>query len=126
MIMTFAAPGIELIGLGRDIAEQVPRMGLEPGLGRTEFERAVAETPGLVTPAELQTSARQRAIEPGERRKDSARRQTLQERLGFHDPVQCLVRLADLRHWPGGGGHSPGKVEREFPGPGHRDPALDP
>jgi len=48
--------------------------------GRTEFERAVAEMPRLVAPAEQQTGARQRVIEPGERREDSARRQTLEER----------------------------------------------
>ena len=50
-IMSLAALGIELIGVGCDIAEQVQRMGLEPGLGRREFERAVAETPRLVETA---------------------------------------------------------------------------
>ena len=65
--------------------------------GRTEFERAVAEMPRLVAPAEPQTGARQRVIEPGERREDSARRQTLEERLAFPEPVQRLARLAELR-----------------------------
>jgi len=51
----------------------------------------------LVAPAEQQTGARQRVIEPGERREDSARRQTLEERLAFPEPVQRLARLAELR-----------------------------
>src|SRR5215213_483964 len=37
-IKSLAALGIELIGVGCDIAEQMPRMGLEWGLGRAEFE----------------------------------------------------------------------------------------
>ena len=56
----------------------------------------------------------------------SVRGQTLEQRLAFPQPVQCLARFAALRQRPGGGGDPPGKVEEEGPRPGHRDPALNP
>src|SRR5439155_21350621 len=42
------------------------------------------------------------------------------------DPVTRAASLAYRRQRPGGGGDRPGKVEDEVPGPGHRDPALNP
>jgi hypothetical protein len=94
-VMSLAALGIELIGVGCDVAKQVQRMGGEPGLGRAEFECAVGETSRLVAPAQQQRGARQRAIEPGQRREDSACRQPLEQRLAFAEPVQRLTRLAE-------------------------------
>ena len=125
-ILSLAALGIELVGVGCDIAEQVPRMGLEPRLGRTEIERAFAETLRLVALADQQTGARERVIKPGKIREQSVRRETLEEGLAFPQPVQCLTRLAALRQRPGGRGDSPGEVEEKGPGPGHGDPALNP
>lgn len=125
-VVNFAAGGIELIGVGGDIAQQMLRMGREPGLGRTEFERSFAETPRLVAPAEQQAGTSQRVIEPGEGREDSIRRQTIQQRLAFREPVQCLAHLAELRQRPCGGGNPPGKMNGEVAGPGQRDPALRP
>ena len=54
--MRLAALGIELIRVGCDVAEQVQRMGGEAGLRRTEFQRAVGETPRVITLADLQAS----------------------------------------------------------------------
>jgi hypothetical protein len=55
--------------VGCDVAEQVQRMGGEPGLGRAEFECAVGETSRLVVPADLQADegARQSSIRPSSR-----------------------------------------------------------
>jgi hypothetical protein len=38
-----AALGIEPVGMGRDVAEQVQRMGRVPGLTRRGFDRSVAQ-----------------------------------------------------------------------------------
>ena len=54
-VMGLAALGIEPVGMGRDVAEQVQRMGREPGVALRGFERAVAQAPRLVEPAEHQT-----------------------------------------------------------------------
>jgi D-arabinose 1-dehydrogenase-like Zn-dependent alcohol dehydrogenase len=38
--------GVEPVGMGRDVAEQVQRMRREPGVTRRGFDRAVAQAPG--------------------------------------------------------------------------------
>ena len=40
--------------MGRDVAEQVQRMGRKPELMQRGFDGAVAQAPGLVEPAEQQ------------------------------------------------------------------------
>ncbi len=64
-VVSLAALGIELVGMGCDVAEQVQRMGREPGVTRRGFDRAVAQAPRLVEPAEQQTGATQRVVDPG-------------------------------------------------------------
>src|SRR6266849_4307477 len=54
-VVSLAALGIEPVGMGRDVAEQVQRMGREPWMTRGEFDCAVAKALGLVEPAEQQT-----------------------------------------------------------------------
>src|SRR6266536_2898382 len=53
---------------------------------------------------------------------DSPRRLTLEELLTLPDPAQRLVRLADLRQRPGGGGDRPGKKHGDISS--YRDPML--
>ena len=84
-----------------------------PGSTRRGFDRAVAQAPRLIEPAEQQTGATQRVVGPAAMRDDSPRRLTLEELLAFPEPVQRLARLAELRQCPGGGGDRPGKVEDE-------------
>ena len=124
-VVGLAALGIEPVGMGRDVAEQVQRMGREPGVTRRGFDRAVAQAPRLVEPAEQQTGATQRVVGPAAMADDSPRRVTLEELLAFPEPVQRLARLAELRQDPGGGGDRVGKLEDDVPRPEHRDPALD-
>ena len=83
--------------MGRDVAEQVQRMGRGPGLRRSGFDRAVGQAPRLVEPAERETGATQRVIVPITLEDDSPRGQTLDELLAFPEPVQRLARLAELR-----------------------------
>ena len=45
--------------MSRDVAEQPERMGCEPGLTRRGFQRAIAQAPRLVEPAEQETGATQ-------------------------------------------------------------------
>ena len=123
--MGLAALGIEAVGMGRDVAEQVQRMGREPGVTREGFDRAVGQAPRLVEPAEQQTGPTQRVVVPAAMVDESPRRLTLEKLLAFLEPVQRLARLAELRQDPGGGGDRPGKQEDDVPGPNHRHPVLD-
>jgi hypothetical protein len=54
-IVAFATRGVEPVGMGRDVAEQVQRMGRETGLRRRAFDCAMAEALRLGEPAEQQT-----------------------------------------------------------------------
>jgi hypothetical protein len=40
-VVNLATLAVEEVGMGRDVTEQVPRMGREPGLPWREFDRAV-------------------------------------------------------------------------------------
>jgi hypothetical protein len=124
-VVGLAALGVEPVGMGRDVAEQVQRMGRGPELTRRGFDRAVAKAPRLVEPAEQQTGATQRVVFPAETADESPRRLTLEELLAFPEPVQRLAFLAELRQDPGGGGDREGKYEDDVPGPEPRDPVLD-
>jgi len=53
-VMGLAALGVEPVGMGGDIAEQVERMGRVPALRRRGLDRPVAQTPRFVEPAEQQ------------------------------------------------------------------------
>src|SRR5258708_35501802 len=59
-VVGLAALGIESVGMGRDVAVQVQRMGRESGMPRGGFDRAVGQAPRLFESAELQTGATQR------------------------------------------------------------------
>jgi hypothetical protein len=103
-VVGLAALGIETPGMGCDVAEKVQRMGREPGVPRRGLDRAVAQAPPLVEPAEQQTGATQRVrgtppatlsfalpldefgIEPGIERMDecSQRRRKLESTVRAH------------------------------------------
>ena len=106
-----AAFGIEPVGMGRDVAEQVQRMGREARLALRGFDRATAQAPRFVELPEQQTGATHRVVGPAAMTDDSPRRLTLEELLSLLDPAQRLARLADLRQRPSGGGDRPGKKD---------------
>jgi len=54
-VVGLAALGIEVVGMGRDVAEQVQRMGRVPRVRRRSFDGAVTQAPGLVDVANQQT-----------------------------------------------------------------------
>ena len=58
-VVILTALGGEPVWMGRDVTEQVQRMGREPGVTRGKFERTVAEALRLVEPAEQQAGAAQ-------------------------------------------------------------------
>ncbi len=125
-VMGCAAFGIEPVGMGRDVAEHVQRMGRKAWLAPRGFNRAIAQAPCLVEPAEQQTGTTQRAIGPAAMADNSPRRLTLEELLGLSDPAQRLARLADLRQRPGGGGDRPGKKDGDISSPKHRRSSARP
>src|SRR5262249_46475643 len=99
-VVGLAALGIEPVGMGRDVTEQVERMGREPGVTRRELHRAVAEALRVVETAEHQRGSTQPYIEPSEKAEVSPRGLMLEKLLTFPQPVQALARLADLRQDP--------------------------
>ncbi len=62
-VVSLAALRVEPVGMGRDVAEQVQRMGRESELTWRGFDRAVAQTLRLVEPAKQQTGATQRVVD---------------------------------------------------------------
>ena len=54
-VVGLAALGIESVGMGRDVTEQVQLRGRESGMTRRGFDRAVTQALGLVEPVEQQT-----------------------------------------------------------------------
>ena len=86
-----AAFGIELVRMARDVAEQVQRMGRKAGLAPRGFNRAIAQAPRLVEPAEQQTGATHRVVGPAAMTDDPPRRLTLEELLALPDPAQRLA-----------------------------------
>src|SRR4029453_6429891 len=101
-------------------------MGCEPPVTQRGFDRAVAQAPGLVEPAEQQTGTTQRAVVPAALEDNSPRRLTLEELLAFLEQAERLTRLAKLRQHPGGGGDCGRKHENDVSRPEHRDPVLEP
>ena len=124
-VVGLAALGVEAVGMGRDIAEQVDRMGRVPGLRRRGFDRTVAQAPRVLEPAEPHTGATKRVVGPAQIADESPRRLTLEEMLGFPEPAQRLGRFAELREDPGGGSDGEGKQESDVPCSVRRDPVLD-
>ncbi len=59
-IVGLAALGIEVAGMGHDVAEEEQRMGRERGVRQRVCERAIAQAARLVEPAEQQSGATQR------------------------------------------------------------------
>jgi hypothetical protein len=79
--------------VGRDVTEQVHRVGCVSGLTREAFGRAVSQTLRVVEPPEQQTRATQCVVGPAAQ--DAHRLLTLEESLAFAEPVQCLARSAE-------------------------------
>ncbi len=65
-IVGLTARGIELIDVGRDVAEELQCMGCESRLARREFERAIAQAPRVLEPTQHQRGSTQPGIEPSE------------------------------------------------------------
>src|SRR6267378_3522054 len=89
-------------------------MGCETRLALSGFNRAKAQAPRLVEPAEQQTGTTHRVIAPGAMTNDSPRRLKLEEPLTLSHPVQRLASLADLHQRPSGGSDRPGKKHGDF------------
>ncbi len=111
--------------MGRDVAEQVLSMGREPRVACRGLERAVGQAPCLVEPAEHQTGATQRTVDPAAMGDDSARCEMLDELLALVQPAQRFIGVAELRQDPGGGGHKQRQHEDNVCRPENRDPMLD-
>src|SRR5215831_1845188 len=87
-VVGLAAFGIEPVGVGRNVTEQVERMGRVPGLTRGGAHRAVTQALRVVETAEHQRGSTQRLIEPSEKADVSSRGLTLEKVLTFPQPAQ--------------------------------------
>ena len=92
-VVGLAALGVEPVGMGRDVAEQVQRMGRVPGMARREFDRAISQAPRLVEPAEHQRGATQRVVGPTEMADDPLRRVTLEKLLALRSAKRTVTGL---------------------------------
>ena len=86
-----AALGVEPVGMGRDVAEQVLSMGCGPRASRRGFDGALAQAPRLVEPAEQQIGTTQRVVGPTMPADDSPRRLTLEELLPSRSRVSASL-----------------------------------
>src|SRR5262252_1060312 len=107
-VMVFGDHGIESVGMGRDVAEEVQRVGRKAALSRKGCGNAVDEATRLVEPAEQQTGATQREAGPGAMADEPPCLLPLDELLAFRETVERLACLAELRQEPGGGGDPEG------------------
>ena len=65
-VVGLAALGIEPVGMGRDVAEQVQRMGRAPVAdAASESSARSPQAPRLVEPAEQQSGAPEPVVDPG-------------------------------------------------------------
>src|SRR6185503_12817829 len=119
-----AALRLEPVGVCRDVAAQVKRMGRDPELTRKRFDHAIAQAPRVVESAECQTGAAQRMVGPAATADHSRRRLKVEKLLAFPDAVLRLARLTELRQQPSGRGDRGGKQVDDVPGPKHFEPAL--
>jgi hypothetical protein len=124
-VVGLAVLGIEPVRMGGDIAEQMQRMGREPGVRRRIFERAVGHALGLVEPAEQQSGTPEPMVVPAVTVDESLRCVVLEELLALPEPGQRFARIAELREDPGGGGDRMGKGEDDIPRPIRGDSGFD-
>jgi hypothetical protein len=110
-VIGLAEVRIEEVGTGRDVPEQVPRIGRVAGLPRRDLDDLIAQAPGLIEPAEEQADAPERVARRAAGADDVARREVLHEPRGFAEPILGLARLTELRHDPGPLGGRPGQRE---------------
>jgi hypothetical protein len=123
-VVDLTALSVEPVGVGRDVPEQVLRMGHESRLRLIGVDRPVAQVPRLVEPAKQQAGATQRVVDRAAARTGSRRIEALDELLAFPEPVQRFAGLPLLRQDPGGGCEATKHVD-DVRRPEHRDRALD-
>src|SRR5439155_22048213 len=116
-VVSFGPLGVESVGTGRDIAQQVQRMGREAGMARREVDRESCQAPRLVDAAEQQSGPAQRVVGPGEMRHDSRRRETLDDLLAQLELIQRFARFTELRRRPGGGGERARQLDGDVAAP---------
>src|SRR5262245_5602270 len=82
-VVGLAALGIEAVGVGRDVTDQVEHVGRGSGLNRRELKRTLAQPLRVVETAEHQRGSTQPPIEPSEIADVSPRGLTLEKLLTF-------------------------------------------
>src|SRR5439155_12222146 len=109
-----AAFGIEFFGMGRDVPQQLQRMGRKARLALRGFNGTTAQATRLVEPAEQETGATRRVVGPAAMTDDPPRRLTFEKLLTLPRPAQRLAGLADLSQRPGGSGDRPGNEDGDI------------
>jgi hypothetical protein len=96
-------------------------MGGKAGLAFSGFNRAIAQAPRIIEPAEQQIGATRCVVGPATM--GSPRHLTLEQLLALPDQLQRPACLADLCQRPGRGGNRPGKLD--IPALKRRNPLVD-
>src|SRR5262249_29829377 len=112
--------------MGRDITEQVLRVGHKSRLPRGALERTTGKHFRLIKPVQQQASAPERVIGPAVIRDVASRDLTLEESLALSEAAQRFVRLAKLRQYPGGAGNRSRQQEYQVVSAQHRYLVLKP
>ena len=124
-VVGLAALGVESVGMGRDVAEQVQRIGREPGMSGREFDRAVTQTLRLVEPAEQQTGATQRMVVPAAMADESLRRLTLESCSPSRSRSSASLASPSCARTQAEEATADGSRSDDVPRPEHRNPVLD-
>src|SRR5262249_16254359 len=111
--------------MGCQVTEKLQRMGPKAGLVLRGCDRAIAQVPGLIESSNQQTAATDCKVAPAPLPKDPPRGLFPQEPLGFLDPTQRLLDIADLRQSRSRGGNRPWKEHGDVSAPKSDDPVLD-
>ena len=117
---------IELVRLNCDVTDQVLRVGRKPWLIPRSIKCEFGHMLRLIRPAKQQTCSTDCEVGPGAMTYNSARRLGLKQLLGLLNPVQCLIRFADLRQHPSRGSNRPRKLNGDISGAKRRNPVLEP
>src|SRR5262245_10867596 len=120
-----AVLGIEPIGMGRDVAEEMVRVSRGSGVARTELDRAISLVPRYVEPTQQETGAPQRVIGTAVFADPSLRRLLLEEPLTFLDSTLRFACFIELGQDPGGGGGRIREQQDDVSGAEGGNPLLD-
>ena len=95
-VVGLAGLGVEAVGMGRNVAEQMQSVGGVPRVRWRILERAIGQSPRVVESAEQQSGASQPVIVHARLVDGSTRCHAVEELLAFPQTAQRFARLPEL------------------------------